>query len=225
MSRSRKNRRNSIRRGTFKPEPTTFVPAPPNPDVLRQLVDSGFATVTNGTLSMFAGAAWDIDPWVWAPADGQGEMGKKLPVEHKPLAVYLSRDYQVAVFEVADPGNNWPAMWHLSLKRRDREPIDENRWRILQRIKNTLVGPEHEAVELYPGESRLVDTANQYHIFVFRRPDVQWPFGFTNRYVTSGESHGSKQRALPEGTSETDEAVFKKGMADIYGAPEDKTDA
>jgi len=43
--------------------------------------------------------------------------------------------------------------------------------------------------------------------------------------VTSGESHGSKQRALPEGTSETDEAVFKKGMADIYGAPEDKTDA
>jgi hypothetical protein len=26
-------------------------------------------------------------------------------------------------------------------------------------IKNELVGPEHEAVELYPAESRLVDSA------------------------------------------------------------------
>jgi hypothetical protein len=34
-------------------------------------------------------------------------------------------------------------------------------WRDLQRIKNQLVGPECEAVELYPAESRKVDTANQ----------------------------------------------------------------
>ena len=28
-------------------------------------------------------------------------------------------------------------------------------------IKNLIVGPEHEGFEIYPAESRLVDTANQ----------------------------------------------------------------
>jgi hypothetical protein len=35
-------------------------------------------------------------------------------------------------------------------------------WRELQRIKNEIVGDEIEAVELYPAESRLLDTANWY---------------------------------------------------------------
>jgi hypothetical protein len=53
----------------------------------------------------------------------------------------------------------------LSIKRRDREVIRD--WRELQAIKNAIVGPEHEGFELYPAESRLVDTANQFHLFVF----------------------------------------------------------
>jgi hypothetical protein len=35
-------------------------------------------------------------------------------------------------------------------------------WRDLQRIKNDIVGPEWEAVELYPAESRLVDPSNYF---------------------------------------------------------------
>jgi len=31
-----------------------------------------------------------------------------------------------------------------------------------------IVGEEHEAFEVYPAESRLVDTANQYHLWVSR---------------------------------------------------------
>jgi hypothetical protein len=35
-------------------------------------------------------------------------------------------------------------------------------WRELQRIKNDVVGPEWEAVELFPAESRLLDPSNYY---------------------------------------------------------------
>ena len=51
-------------------------------------------------------------------------------------------------------------MFWLSIKRRDRAPVHD--WRELQQIKNMIVGDEHEGFEVYPAESRLVDTANQY---------------------------------------------------------------
>jgi hypothetical protein len=35
-------------------------------------------------------------------------------------------------------------------------------WREFQRIKNDVVGPEWEAIELYPAESRLLDPSNYY---------------------------------------------------------------
>jgi hypothetical protein len=52
---------------------------------------------------------------------------------------------------------------HLSIKRFDRGPVRD--WRHLQQIKNEVVGPEAEAFEIFPAESRLVDTANQYHLW------------------------------------------------------------
>jgi hypothetical protein len=63
---------------------------------------------------------------------------------------------------------------HISYHRRDRAPVRD--WRIGQRIKNQLAGPEWEAVELYPAESRVVDTSNEYHLFAF---DGDLPFGFS----------------------------------------------
>jgi len=53
-------------------------------------------------------------------------------------------------------------MLHLSIKRLDKHPVRD--WRHFQRIKNELIGEENEAVELYPAQSRLVDTTNQYHL-------------------------------------------------------------
>jgi hypothetical protein len=70
----------------------------------------------------------------------------------------------------------WPPMLHLSIKRIDREPIHD--WRDMQEIKNMLVGPDHEALELYPAESRAVDTSNQYHLWVAASPDLRFPFGW-----------------------------------------------
>lgn len=59
-----------------------------------------------------------------------------------------------------------PPMIHLSIRRQDRQPCRD--WRDFQRIKNQLAGPEWEAVEVYPAESRLVDMANQYHLWCFQ---------------------------------------------------------
>lgn len=66
-------------------------------------------------------------------------------------------------------------MTYLSIKRLDQRPIRS--WRDLQRIKNELVGPECEGLEMFPAESRLLDSANQYHLFVFSDPQVRLPFG------------------------------------------------
>ena len=78
-------------------------------------------------------------------------------------------------------GNDWPPMYHLSIKRNDKKPFRD--WRSLQEIKNLLIGPEHEGVELFPAESRLVDSANQYHLYVFKSPGMKLPFGWTTRFV------------------------------------------
>ena len=54
---------------------------------------------------------------------------------------------------------------HLSIRKNDRKAARD--WRHFQRIKNELAGPEREAIEVFPPESQLVDTANQYHMFVY----------------------------------------------------------
>jgi hypothetical protein len=94
------------------------------------------------------------------------------------------------------------AMYHLSIKRLDQDPIHD--WRDLQAIKNELVGSENEAVELYPAESRIVDAANQYHLWVAKDPAYRFPFGFTQsddcpRMVfdsATAEKVGARQRKL-----------------------------
>jgi hypothetical protein len=40
-------------------------------------------------------------------------------------------------------------------------------WRHFQEIKNALAGPECEAFELYPAESRLLDPSNYYTLWCF----------------------------------------------------------
>jgi len=80
---------------------------------------------------------------------------------------------------------------HLSIKTLDKSTYRD--WRDYQRIKNELVGPEYEAVELYPAESRLMDTSNQYHMWCF--PEFKFPFGYKYREVCedTGDT-GAEQR-------------------------------
>lgn len=120
--------------------------------------------------------------------------------------VYRNSIYTVWIRKI-NP-TKWPEMIHLSIKRNDRQVIHD--WRDLQRIKNELVGPEYEAVEIYPAEERLVDSANQYHLWVLADPKLKFPFGFTDaRFVSEKSDDGSVQRPWPDD--------YKPQDLDIHG--------
>jgi hypothetical protein len=70
-------------------------------------------------------------------------------------------------------------------------------WRDLQRIKNELIGPECEGFELYPAESRLVDTANQYWIWIFLDQTYRVSVGFHERFVADSAGRQTKARQRP----------------------------
>lgn len=84
---------------------------------------------------------------------------------------------------------------HLSIRRRDRKATRD--WRHFQEMKNQLCGAEREGVELYPAESRLVDTANQFHLWVLPL-GMSMPVGyFFGRHVTDDlKIPGAVQRKL-----------------------------
>jgi hypothetical protein len=85
---------------------------------------------------------------------------------------------------------------HLNIRRRDGAPIIRD-WRHFQLIKNQLIGEECEAVELYPAESRKVDSANKYHLYGVTDPTFRFPFGWEERDVSYEEHRnvpGMRQR-------------------------------
>lgn len=84
-----------------------------------------------------------------------------------------------------------PPIVHLDISRHDSQAI--SRWRDLQEIKNELVGPECEGIQLFPADSRLVDTAHQYHLWVIEDPSYRFPFGYHQRVVLSEPIHYSEQ--------------------------------
>jgi hypothetical protein len=76
---------------------------------------------------------------------------------------------------------------YLSIKTHNKEAIHD--WRHFQIIKNELCGEDREAVEIYPSEERLVDTANQYHLWVLPKNEF-FPFGFKERKVNYTSKEG-----------------------------------
>lgn len=114
----------------------------------------------------------------------------------KSDAIYLSEQYQVAIDKSPPHGFAGQLVWHLSIKRIDKEPIMD--WRDLQAIKSQLCGPEAEALQLFPAESRVVDTSNQYHLFVFMkgagRKHPRIPLGWGSGMKTDEPGGKAKQR-------------------------------
>ena len=125
--------------------------------------------------------------------------------------IWLNDKYQAAVRRRTGPGPFDPSgecvtgfpeeagevTW-LSIKRLDKGP--QRDWRDLQHIKNDIVGPEAEAMEIYPAESRLMDTANQTHLFSLNKK--MFPIGFTQRVVRGADQTlglGGKQREPESG--------------------------
>jgi len=118
----------------------------------------------------------------------------------KRCEYFRSDTYQVAVDKTPEHGFGPECeLWHLSFKRNDREAFHD--WRVAQMIKNAICGDEAEGMEIYPAESRLVDTSNQYHLWVFMNDGWRIPCGWSQRTVVDdGElpefAPDAKQRKL-----------------------------
>lgn len=97
-----------------------------------------------------------------------------LPEYITGVEVWSNDDYEATV---EHNQNGWS---YITLKRYDRKAVRD--WRHLQSIKNEVVGPEREAFELFPAESRLQDEANQYHLWVLPAGDLVG-VGTQRRYV------------------------------------------
>ncbi len=95
-----------------------------------------------------------------------------------PIKVFQNNIYRV---EIVHTPPCTPTFTHLSITRLDGGTCNE--WSHLQRIKNEIVGPEHEAIELFPAESRLVNTGNQYHLWVHSDPQHRFDVGWWQRLV------------------------------------------
>ena len=109
--------------------------------------------------------------------------------------VWCNSRYQIAITDLESEGGGPPMKW-LSIKRIDKSTIND--WRDFQRIKDELCGSEWEAVQLFPAASRLVDTANQYHLWA--RPE-RFAFGFDSNLVNGPLNAGEGQRPF-EGNAE-----------------------
>lgn len=121
---------------------------------------------------------------------------KENPLEE----IWVNDIYQVNVRRKVPCGltdeNGQPVLLtHLSIKNKDRSAKMD--WRNFQYIKNQLVGEENEGCEIYPAESRLVDGANQFHIWVFENKEMRFPFGFNERIVSEKSFVGETQRPFP----------------------------
>lgn len=114
----------------------------------------------------------------WQPLERTTPHRNGKPVDLGDEEQWGNGEYVVNLrhIEADDPED--PAIIHLSIRRQDRQAVHD--WRHFQRIKNQLAGPEWEAVEIYPAESRLVDGANQYHLWCF---PFSLGLGFSRRLV------------------------------------------
>jgi len=116
---------------------------------------------------------------------------------NQTLKMYRNQIYMVHV----DPDTDLAyesfkgKVMHLSIKRNDRRPCND--WRDMQEIKNLLAGPERQAIQIFPKESHLVDTSNQYHLWVLP-DDMLIPIGWFTRVTIDEEldpsTHLIKQR-------------------------------
>ncbi len=92
----------------------------------------------------------------------------------KSHTVWVNNLYQVNV----EPAEGGIPFAHLIIRRLDGAPV--HNWQHFQTIKNELLGPECEAVELYPPEGHLVDEKDHYHLWGFTTPNETFGIGFRN---------------------------------------------
>jgi hypothetical protein len=124
-----------------------------------------------------------------------GAAGKQKPDE--PDETWCNDLYYITLRRVPDHVFGSPeGMVQLGIASHDGTARHD--WRHFQEIKNALAGPECEAFELYPAESRLLDPSNYYTLWCF--PGVRrLKIGVEVRDVRDRDAAAlAPQRALPK---------------------------
>lgn len=135
-------------------------------------------------------------------AEVRGALGVEPPDE-----VWINNRYQVVVDFVESSDDRHDdrdipkeqKLAHLSIHSHDRGPM--RNWRHLQQIKNEVCGEERFGVEVFPAESLLVDTSNEYHLFVLPEGETMG-FGLDESLVSSDEQVESYNAAPHPGHQE-----------------------
>lgn len=132
----------------------------------------------------------------WQPLREAVPNGSPQGLDDNETFVRAWKNDMYTVWEFQIVGSGWT---HLSIKRNDRGEVTD--WRHMQQMKNEVCGPEREAVELYPATSRVLDAANQRHLWVYPE-GRQFPLGAHYRNVANPETaaqFGAQQRPFEEG--------------------------
>jgi hypothetical protein len=120
------------------------------------------------------------------------EAAEMLDREEAKCAYFINNLYQVQLsFTHIDWFGEQKELGMLNVRRRDGAMIWD--WRHFQEIKNQLLGPEVEGMQLFPAESRKVDTSNKFSIWVLT-DGTRFPFGWQTREVLDANP---KYRGVP----------------------------
>lgn len=117
---------------------------------------------------------------------------RQLDAIRREEAIWINSRYQVNIRRFPRHESDGPDLVHLSIKRLDKGQIGPEKYRDFMRIKDELLSPEHEAIEIYPARSREVDTSNQYHMWAIDSPEWRVPFGWTEGRKVQGPVLNSK---------------------------------
>lgn len=126
----------------------------------------------------------DTEQWT-AFEEISAQPAPELGPEWATARTYVNNLYTVMVRPLGESGAT-----HLSIRANDRHWRHD--WRHLQRIKDEILGTDVEAVELYPAQDRLVDQANQFHLWALPAGEL-FPLGFPGPDLTT-EVPGARQR-------------------------------
>ena len=152
-------------------------------------------------------ASQELPPWT--PFTRTGQI-VTVGLPDMPVGTVWENSRFVVVVRDCGGTDDNKMVW-LSIKNADNSARHD--WREFMRVKNELVGMEAEAAELYPAESRLVDNANQFHLWCII--GSRFPFGFAERLV-SESTPGVTQRPFGYDIRPADlTTVHIEGLAQI----------
>lgn len=95
------------------------------------------------------------------------------------LTGWRNNIYSVQVFRRSDAWEGGEVL-HLAIRRHDGHEVEA--WSDLQRIRNEIVGAERVAIEVYPSDAEVIDSANMRHLFVLPEGVTGGPFTIAGRW-------------------------------------------